>query len=133
MNARVYIWIEGENFSPKEFQGKVDCAFTGTVAYRKKLKKGTVQKTREHWKSPFYEVNDQQDAVKKIHELITRLRPALLEIQDRTTIICAEIVCHYSGSDDGHGGIYLPRETIQLLSEIGASLDVDEYFETKTC
>lgn len=130
MDAQIYVWIEGENFLPKDFQSMLDSTVSGDIAYVKKLEHRTVKQTREHWKSPRYETTSHNDAVAKLHDLLTQLRPALLAIKDETTTVCAEIVCHYSGYNEAHGGVYLPKSTIALLSEVGASLDVDEYYDS---
>ncbi|MGI9303461.1 MAG: hypothetical protein ACR2RB_12250 [Gammaproteobacteria bacterium] len=130
MDIRVSVWIEGKEFSPEEFQSNLDEPLQGTIEYRKKLEDGIVQRTREHWKSPIYEAKNHKGAITKIHELISQLRPALQKIKHENTTVCAELVSHCGDSGEAHG-FYLPLDTIALLAEVGASLDIDQYYHTR--
>lgn len=127
MDIRTYIWIEGKNFSPKTFQSQLDKSLRGTVEWRKRVRDGVVERVREHWKSPFLVAGDHEKAIKNLHDLISQLRPKLIEIKNDDIIIMAEVVsyCHRSNEVQG---FYLPTETINLLSEVGASLDIDQYY-----
>lgn len=129
MKARTYIWIEGDGFVPTEFQTKVPSNYSGSIEFRKKVQDGVVRKVREHWKSPKLESCDHQGIVKKLHNMVYQLRPALVGIREEGLMICAEIVIHYEIGNEKHGGVYLPPETVQLLAETGMSIDIDEYFQ----
>ena len=55
--------------------------------------------------------------------LLKKLRPALIGISKPGVEIYATIV-NYT---DVCGGLYVPRELIQLLAEVDASIDFDQY------
>lgn len=131
MDIQVYLWVGGEGFSPQAFQRKLDPSLQGTIEHRKRRREdGDVEQYGEHWKSPVVDVDDHIEAVDRLYELFRQLRPALLAIRSSTTVVRGEIVSFFHYGSEVHG-FYLSPEMIALLSEIGASLDIDQYYHGK--
>lgn len=123
----VYVWVEGVHFSPKQFRDGLEQAVQGTVEYRKRMVGHLVERVREHWKSSEISASDHQDAISKLYDLLTHLRPALLKIKHQNSTVMAEIVSRCDRSEEI--GLYLPSRLINLLSEVEASLDFDQYLD----
>jgi|SRR5688572_2299280 len=67
-----------------------------------------------------------------LNALLTRYRPLFPIIKRHSgpkTDIYLELITNYEKHESPHG-IYLSRETIALISELGGALDNDVYFES---
>ncbi len=133
MKIYVYVSIDGRSidgdvFSPKAFQSKLDPDLKGTTGFYKRLRNGVVEQAGEYWHSPKRNAVNHEDAITKLHELVAQLRPALLEIRNDDIRVMPHVVSFCYRSEEAHG-FYLPHDTMTLFSEVGASLDIDQYYK----
>lgn len=129
MKYRVYVWIESKGFDPEKFRNSLRNDLRGRTAYRKEIKDGVVHQIRNHWKSDEIEIttDDAKEPVYRLHSLLQQLKPDLLTLTEYPELtITAEIVVRYSEPSQV-GGVFIPKDTIKLLSDVGACLDIDEY------
>jgi hypothetical protein len=130
MEARVYIRIHGDHFSPLEYQQGLDADVAGSVEAIKAMSGGTVTRVSDFWKSEEFSAEDPETVTRKLHELVSKLQPELLNLKDPTITKCAEVVIRYEHGED-HGGLYVPPETLVLLAKADVGLDIDEYFDAR--
>jgi hypothetical protein len=121
---RIYIWIDGVDFDPDKFQNTLDEALKGTVALRKRIRDGIVENSGKYWKSEVLEVTSGHPE-EKLNDLLIRFKSELLSIKNtQSARIVVELVAEY---DDPSlvRGFFFSEQTIQLLAEVGAALDID--------
>lgn len=128
MKINVCVWIDGEEFSPEAFQSKLDPNLKGTTEFGTRLRDVVLERDGGYyWRSPELKAADYEDATTKLHDLVAQLRPALLEIRNDGVRVTGEIVSSCYRSEEAHG-FSLPHDTMTLFSEVGASLDIDQYY-----
>lgn len=124
---RIYLWIDGEGFDPVAFDEKHGRLAGGSVGERKRLvgKRGEISPA--YWRSE--EIGDLtthtlDDAVRS---LLSRLRPVIREArQANGKRVMLEVVEMFREEDPGSvEGLFLSVESLAMLAEFGASLDVD--------
>ncbi|WP_162906536.1 hypothetical protein [Algihabitans albus] len=86
--------VRGEEFSPKAFQSQLPEPLRGITKFHKRVRKSGVEWFKEHWNSPRIEASDHKDAIAKLHDLFSQLRPALLEIRSDDLTISAVLVSY---------------------------------------
>jgi hypothetical protein len=122
---RIYIRIDGEGFDPDRFQDEHGKELGGSVGVIKRVcADGTHEVARTNWKSEIVQSRsgDPEDDLTK---LLLQLKPVLLAIKDKQDIrVIAQVVQDVSRHDEA-SGVFLPREAIQLLADVGASFDFD--------
>jgi hypothetical protein len=122
---RIYIRIDGEGFNPDRFQDEHGKELGGSVGVTKRVRgDGTQELARTNWKSEIVQSRsgDPEDALLK---LLLKLRPTLVDMRDDKNMrVIAQVVQDVSRRDEA-SGLFLPREAIQLLADVGASFDFD--------
>jgi hypothetical protein len=122
---RIYIRIDGEGFDPDRFQVEHGKELGGSVGVTKRVRAdGTQELARTNWKSEIVQSRS-ADTEDELTKLLLKLRPILINLRERQDIrVTAQVVQDVSRFDEA-SGLFLPRETIQLLAEVGASFDFD--------
>lgn len=124
MPSYIYVYIDGELFDSEAFLKKLDSSCKGSISSQKQIKNGVVQVLRKYWQSESYEV-DQGNLDNGLCTLISRYKESALIAEGYGgTRIIVSVVIEYK-SQDNIRGFFLAKETLQLLSELGASLDID--------
>lgn len=125
---KVYIWIDGSEFDPEEFNASLDTDLRGNVRTRKQLNKNFSDQPTSYWESELIEVSSDYPE-DKLTELLKRYRQSLLPVIGTKRIrIVAEIVARYENSEEVRG-YFLSTDLIQCLAELRASLDIDVYVD----
>ena len=127
MDIYVYLYVRGDKFSPKAFQSQLSEPSRGSVHFHKRVRKGVAERVQEYWMSQEIEASDHFEAMTKLHDLVSQLHPNLLTIHDNEVVISAKLVS-FCRSEQAFHGFYVPPETIRLFAEVGASLDIDQYY-----
>jgi hypothetical protein len=122
---RIYIRIDGEGFDPDRFQDEHGKELGGSVGVTKRVRAdGTQELARTNWKSEIVQSRS-GDPEDELTKLLIKLRPILINMRERQDIrVTAQVVQNVSRFDEA-SGLFLPRETIQILAEVGASCDFD--------
>jgi hypothetical protein len=122
---RIYIRIDGEGFDPDRFQAEHGKELGGSVDVIKRVRAdGTQEVARTNWKSEIVQSRS-GDPEDELTKLLLKLKPVLLALKDKQDIrVIAHVVQDVSRQDEA-SGVFLPREAIQLLAEVGASFDFD--------
>jgi hypothetical protein len=115
MSTRQYVYVSvgGDKFDPVDFQicngGKVM----------------TPRRGGHYWKSDEVPVEGQLGEIgEALLVLMKNLRPALIRVKDQPGITIGAQAVRYSAQCCGFN---VPPELIQLLAEVGASIDFDQY------
>jgi Domain of unknown function (DUF4279) len=122
---RIYIRIDGEGFDPDRFHDEHGKALGGSVGVTKRVgADGTQELARTNWKSEIVQSRS-GDPEDELMKLLLKLNPVLFDLRDKQNIrVIAQVVQDVSRHDEA-SGLFLPREAIQLLAEVGASFDFD--------
>jgi hypothetical protein len=122
---RIYIRIDGEGFDPDRFQAEHGKDLGGSVGVTRRVATdGTQELARTNWKSEIVQSRS-GDPEDELTKLLLKLRPVLIAMRDKQDIrVIAQVVQDVSRHVEA-SGVYLPREAIQLLAEVGASFDFD--------
>ena len=122
---RIYIRIDGDGFDPDRFQDEHGKELGGSVGVTKRVRAdGTQELARTNWKSEIVQSRS-GDPEDELTQLLLKLKPILSSMRDKSNIrVIAQVVQDVSRQDEA-SGLFLPREAIQLLAEIGASFDFD--------
>ena len=122
---RIYIRIDGDGFDPDRFQDEHGKELGGSVGVTKRMRAdGTQELARTNWKSEIVQSRS-GDPEDELTQLLLKLKPILSSLRDKPSIrVIAQVVQDVSRQDEA-SGLFLPREAIQLLAEIGASFDFD--------
>jgi hypothetical protein len=119
-----YVWIDGKEFSPDDFQRTHGAKIGGNVKKRKFARSSAVNQEEKYWQSDVLQcdVGELDDAIRT---LLLKLQPSLREIRDIPTLrIVMEIVQRYRGIGSVHG-FYFSPQTIQMLAESDIAVDID--------
>lgn len=124
MDFKVYVWIDGDQFDPKGFNDSLGANLKGAARTGSRLVGGRALEGRSYWMSEV--VNAHPEAPEEsLTKLLTTLKPELARICDLPGIrIVAELVVRYEDTDPLRG-FYFSRKLIDILAEVGASVDVD--------
>lgn len=118
----IYLWADGKNFDVDRFQGTLPARIRGTSELRKGVKRGVVK----YWKSEVRKVIS-GNPEPALHNLLFKYKFGLLRARENgATRVFAEIVVNWRSLDE-LCGFYFSNKTVRLLSEIGASIDIDIY------
>jgi hypothetical protein len=114
MSTRQYIYVaaRGDEFDLARLQARHG---------------GKVMTSRRgpYWKSDEVPVEGELcEIIEALLELMKNLRPALLSVKDLPGITIGAQVVRYS---ERCCGFHVPSELVQLLAEVGASIDFDQY------
>src|SRR5919109_4608491 len=122
---RIYVRIDGKDFDPDQFQDEYGKQLGGSVGVTKRVSAdGTLELARTNWKSEILQSRSGEPEDELI-KLLLKLKPILTAMRDKQNIrVIAQIVQDISRHDEARG-LFLPREAIQLLAEVGASFDYD--------
>jgi hypothetical protein len=122
---RIYIRIDGEGFNADRFQDEHGKELGGSVGVTKRVgADGTQELARTNWKSEIVQLRS-GDPEGELTKLLLQLKPVLLAKKDKQDIqVIAQVVQDVSRHDEA-SGVFLPREAIQLLADVGASFDFD--------
>jgi hypothetical protein len=122
---RIYIRIDGEGFNPDRFQDEYGKEFGGSVGVTKRVRAdGTQELARTNWKSEIVQSRS-GDPEDELTKLLIKLRPILIAMREEKDVrVIAQVVQDVSRHNEA-SGVYLPREAIELLAEVGASFDFD--------
>ena len=121
---RLFVLIDGPNFDPDHFQNAIGGSLGGVVRSRKRMRNGVVELADKYWRSGAVEGTSGHPE-EQLQKLLERLKPGLMKIGNVPGIrILAELVVQFDDLDSVHGFFFSP-ETIELLAEVGAGLDVD--------
>jgi len=135
MRIEVYIKIEGGSFDPSFFNTAIKADLAGTIHSRSKVEKKIingkeqycVKGKMQYWKSEIIKIDhpDSSHPDKPLTELLSKLKTDLLKFCEAPEIcITAEVVVKYKDSDPLRG-FFFSKETIQLLADIKAGLEID--------
>jgi hypothetical protein len=118
---RIYLSIDGETFDAGDFSRKTG----GRVAFRKRLGDGRTEAFGAYWSS--VEVagvpGDLVDS--HVQRLLSQYRDAVVAVSHQPGVrVMLEIVQEYRGPDSV-AGLFLSRETLRLVADMQANLDVD--------
>lgn len=118
----IYLWADGKKFDAASFRNSILSPFKGTVESRKRSAKGV----ETFWKSEVRKsIGKNPDA--ELFKLLTAHKSDLLRARTKgANRIFAEIVAEWNNLNEV-GGFYFSAKIIRLLSEIGASVDIDIY------
>ena len=133
MSYYIYIGAGGGNFDPVRFNESLGDELKGTVRIRDEYKysperKGVIRtgKIEKVWRSKIFK-GDYDEPITILHNLLLEYKTAVLTIKDIPNIIIyAEFVVTYE-SWEKFRGFCFEHDTIQLIADIGAGLDMDLY------
>jgi hypothetical protein len=122
---RIYIRIDGEGFNADRFQDEHGKKLGGSVGVTKRVcADGTQESAPTNWKSEIVQSRS-GNPEDELTKLLLKLRPILISMRDKQNVrVLAQVVQDVSRHDEA-SGLFLPREAIQLLAEVGASFDFD--------
>jgi hypothetical protein len=121
---QVYLWIDGSNFDPDEFHRTVGSKLGGSVVSTKRMRDGSVQPGPKFWRSRVVPVVS-QDPENQLHELLVQMKPELTNLKNVSGMRLGAEVVEEVDEMDALRGFFFPRETIELLAEMGLGLDID--------
>ena len=120
----LYLYIAGKNFDPDAFNKTLALSLKGNIGSRNNRLKGVVEK---YWKSKETEVPTSDFVGDALFDLLEFYKSALLSLRPIDDMdIGANIVVHNSDIHSQRGYSF-SKELINLLSEIGAEVDIDVY------
>lgn len=118
----VYLWADGRKFDVVSFKNALPSSLRGTAELRKRAANGV----REYWKSEVKK-NISNNPEAELLRLLVKYKSALLRARKRgANRVSAEIVVGWQSLEE-ISGFYFSDKMIRLLSEIGASVDIDIY------
>ena len=128
-----YIEIGGGSFDPSVFNESLSDELKGSIKIKEEFKynetRGGVVKTGQMcklWKSKEFE-GDFEDPIKILHDLLSRYKSSIMPVKNIPDIVIyAEFVVNYNNWESFRGFCF-ERETMQLIADIGAGLDMDLY------
>ncbi len=120
MRARAYVSVQGESFNAGDFQLRAG----GRVRRKKHSGAPFANHPLEDWASVETPIGPYGiDA--SLSNLLTELTPVLAGVaKTRGISILAHVVLEFDQGEEPIG-LYLSEETIHILNELGAALDVD--------
>lgn len=74
---------------------------------------------------------DMSDVIDGLGRRVTPLQPGLVELKNRGCVVKLDIVQWVTPADPVGPGFVLESAIIELLAEVGASVDVDQYVEAR--
>lgn len=120
MRARIYLSVQGDAFSAGDFHRRAG----GHVRRRKHSGSPLSNLPLEFWASAEM-VSEPHEVDARLSSLLTGLVPLLAGVTKAPGIlILAHIALEFDQGEEP-AGLYFSEKTIQMLSEIGAALDVD--------
>jgi hypothetical protein len=123
MKIKVYIRIEGETFRPDAFANGVGSKFNGRVGRRAHDGSPLTRRPMEYWESRVI-IAGEQNAESALAELLRELVSVVEPLAHSSDVsVWAEMIA-YCSSDEKLAGFFFPRETLRLLSKIGAQLEI---------
>lgn len=115
----IYLWADGKNFDVNRFQGTLPARIRGTSELHRGVRSG-------YWKSEVRKVVS-GNPEPALHNLLSKYKFGLLRARENgATRVFAEIVVNWHSLDE-LGDFCFSNKTVRLLSEIGASIDIDIY------
>lgn len=120
---RAYIFIDGRNFNPNEFQASIRSKDAGTVHSTYRMETGVKQESGKYWKSSVKEP-DTQHVEEDLYLLLKGYSRHLVRARKLgATRIFATILADMDESDTTRG-YFFSKKIIQLLFKYGVELDV---------
>lgn len=120
MRARTYLSVQGGSFNASDFHRKAG----GYVRRRKHSGSPLTNLPLEYWASA-EELSEPHEVDASLSKLLAGMVPLLTGVaRTQGILILAHVVLEF-GEGEEPLGLYLSDKTIQMLSEIGAALDVD--------
>lgn len=124
MRIRIYVWIDGDNFDAKQFNDSLNAESRGEIKQRKRVESGHVVAAGTYWMSRVSEAEGNLLDV-AVCKLVKSIKENLLPLSKKSGVrIVLEVAAEYDDAEPLRG-YFLSRESIELLSEIGAGLDID--------
>lgn len=120
MEIKVYFRIEGEHFEPDKFANGPGSKLHGRVGKRAHDGTPLTRRPLNYWESRIV-VADELTAEDALSELAKDLETTGIAHMGAT--VWAEMIVYYSGKELP-SGFFFPRETLALLSKIGAQLEI---------
>lgn len=118
----IYLWADGRKFDVDKFQVALPLAVRGTSEVRQGVKIGV----NKYWKSEVRKTRS-RNPDEELCRILEKYGPVLLGAREAgASRIFAEIVVNWQKLDEV-GGFYFSDKSIRLLSDLGASLDIDVY------
>lgn len=123
MRTRIYVSVQGKTFNPGEFHKSVKPPLIGHVRRRKHGGKPLTDVPLEYWSTAEIEVTGDLDLA--LAGLLEKLLPAFPPSRCAAELeVMAHIVIEFMHGEEPKG-LFLSRNTIRLLGEVGAQLDID--------
>jgi len=118
------MFIDGDEFDPYEFQKNAPAGFSGEVKQRKYNSRSPSAPPTPFWKSADVITKSNRPEIDLL-EVLRNFRPIILSLKNRNGLrIMATLVIEYEEGDEPRG-LFFDCETIGLLNEINAQLDID--------
>lgn len=120
MRARTYLSVQGGSFKPSDFHLRAG----GHVRRRKHSGSPLTNLPLEYWASA-EKPGEPHEVDASLSSLLTGLVPLLTGVaKTEGILILAHVVLEFDQGEEP-AGLYFSEKTLQMLSEIGAALDVD--------
>lgn len=120
MRARTYLSVQGGSFNPSDFHLRAG----GHMRRRRHSGSPLTNLPLEYWASAVT-LTEPHEVDASLSSLLTGLVPLLTGVAKMEGIlILAHVVLEFDQGEEP-AGLHFSEETIQMLSEIGAALDVD--------
>lgn len=121
-HMKIYVWIDGEEFSPHRFEEESRIDLGGQVCSRKRIENGSEVEGPAYWRSKILEV-DLDSFDQKFQELIGALIVLKNSIPSSARVV-AQVSSEFRNNEDVVG-YYLSPTLVSALAELGAALDID--------
>jgi hypothetical protein len=124
MQARTYISIQGSSFNPQEFDAQGGSTIGGEVRKRKHTGAPLTNVPLDFWSSKVSQ-GSSDDVSQRLAILLKEVAPFVVRLSDRSGLrIYAHVVLEFDQGEEP-AGLFFSTETIALLNDVGAELDID--------
>ena len=121
----VLIQISGPDFEPHRFMEEFGEVVGGAFGVSKTIKDASVVTSVTKWNSNKICVPAGEFAEVVLLDLIRELSPTLRRFCDKPGVKIATVIVHQYEGDQPSKGLYISRELVKALDELGADLDFD--------
>jgi hypothetical protein len=122
----IYVVVGGSGFDPVSFQDSLPPALQGGWrCINSKTVKG--QRSVDGWKSQPVPVETERNIGAAVDDLLNELLPFLRDAKENRNGIISILAVYSYVSEIGPKGIYLEKNTIAAMAELGADFDYDQY------
>ena len=124
MRYYAYVRVEGESFDPDKLNHDIQGKLQGSIAQRKHSGAPIGKVPLRFWKSK-EQILDPKHPESDLKILLKNFKAAIDNVSlDKSAYINVEFVVQYSEFEEPRG-FFFDAETLKLLADIGAQLDID--------